>query len=88
MNVVVRPWNFFSSFHIGTLVVVEKRAVIEDQTHVRLVVVKDIIAKDLTTRKVLRQKQCLRAYRHQHIFLERTSGKNPETSCSESRRKL
>ena len=86
MNVAVRPWKFVSSSHIGTLVVVEKRAVIEDQAQVRLVVAKDIIAKDLTTRKVLRQKQCLRACRHQHIFLESTSGKNPETSCLESRR--
>ena len=43
------------SSHIGTLVVVEKRAVIEDQAQVRLVVAKDIIAKDLTFREVLGQ---------------------------------
>ena len=42
---VVRPWRIYSSFHIGTLVVVEKRAVIEDQAYVRRVVVKAIIAK-------------------------------------------
>ena len=85
---VVRPGNFFSSLHIGTLVVVEKRAVIEDQTNVRLVVGKGIIAKGLAIRKVFRQKQCLPACRHQRIFFEIVSCKNSETSCSESRRKM
>ena len=33
--------------HIGTLVVVQNRAVIEDQGDVRLVVAKDIIEQDL-----------------------------------------
>ena len=79
----VRPWNF-CSFYIGTLVVVQKRAVIEDQTRMRLVVAKDIIAKNLTTREVSGQKKYLPAYRHNHIFFESTSGKNPVTSCLES----
>ena len=47
-------WNIYS-LHIGTLVVVDNRAVIEDQGHVRLVVDKDIMAKDLAFRKVFRQ---------------------------------
>ena len=81
-------WNFSVSFHVGTLVVVEKRAVIEDQTHVRLVVVKDIIAKGLPTRKVVRQKQCIPVYRHQRILFESASCKNSEPSCLESRRKF
>ena len=54
----------------------------------RLVVVKDIIVKDLVTRNVYRQKQCLPAYRQQHILFESASCKNPETSCLESRRKF
>ena len=66
--------------------VVCKRAVIEDQSHVRVVVAKDIIVKRLTFRKVLRQKQCLPACRHQRIFFEGASCKNSETSCLESRR--
>ena len=81
---VGRPWKFVSRFYIGTLVVVQKRAVIEDQTNVCLVVFKDIIAKDLATRKVMGQKQRLPAYLQQRKFFERTSGKNPETSCLES----
>ena len=84
----VRPWKFFSSFRIGTLVVVEKRAVIEDQAQVRLIVGKGIIAKDLAVRKVLRQKQCLPAYRHHHTLFESAPCKNPETSCLESRGKF
>ena len=43
-----------SNFHIGILVVVEKRAVIEHQTHVRVVVAKEIIAKDVIIREILR----------------------------------
>ena len=50
----VRPSKLYSSFRIGTLVVVQKRPVIEDQANVRLVVAKAIIAKDLATRKVFR----------------------------------
>ena len=50
---VFRRWKAYR-FDIGTLVVVEKRAVIEDQTHVRLVVAEDIIAKVLAFRKVCR----------------------------------
>ena len=80
----VRPCKFFDRFYIGTLVVVHKRAVIEDQTRMRLVVAKDIILKKLATREVLGHKQCLPAYWQNHIFFERTSGKNPVTSCLES----
>ena len=77
-----------SNFHIGILVVVEKRAVIEHQTHVRVVVAKAIIAKDVIIREILRQKQCLPAYWHLLILFESASCKNPETGCSESRRKF
>ena len=83
----VRPY----SFHIGALVVVENRAVIEEQTQVRLVVAKEIMVKALAIRKVIRQKQCLPAYesyRHRHTLFESASCKNPETSCLESRRKF
>ena len=40
---------------IDTLVVVYKRAVIDDQSTVRLVVAKDVIANDLGPRQVVRQ---------------------------------
>ena len=79
----VRPWKFYSSIRIGTFVVVQKRAVIEDQANVRLVVTKAIIAKDLASRKDFRQKQYLPAYIQVLIFFERKSGKYPETSCLE-----
>ena len=42
--------------HIGILVVIENRAVIEGQTHVCFVVGKYIIADSLSMRKVFRQK--------------------------------
>ena len=84
---VVGPWKFYS-FHIGILMVVEKRAVIDDQTRVRLVVAKNIIAKDLASRKVFRQKQCLPCCWHQLILFESASCKNSETSCLGSRRKF
>ena len=54
MNVTIRPENRYSS-RIGTLVVVQKRAVIDYQSRVRLVVAKDVIPKDLTPRHVVRQ---------------------------------
>ena len=54
MDVGVRPGNR-CSFHIGTLVVVQKRAVIDYQTRVRLIVIKDVIANDLRPRQVVRQ---------------------------------
>ena len=79
-----RLFKFFSRFYIGTLVVVHKRAIIEDQTRMRLVVAKDIILKDLATREVFGQKQYLPAYWQNHVFFERTSGKNPVTGCLES----
>ena len=79
-----RLFKFFSRYYIGTLVVVQKRAVIEDQNRMRLVVAKDIILKDLTIREVFGQKKYLPAYRQNHIFFESTSGKNPVTSCLES----
>ena len=52
MNVVAP--SKVSSSDIGTLVVVEKRAVIEDQANVRLVVGVNIMAKELAIRKVIR----------------------------------
>ena len=76
------------SSRIETLVVVANRAVIEGQTYMRLVMPKDIVAKDLGSRKVFRQKQCLPAYRHQVILFESASCKNSETSCLESRGEL
>ena len=85
---VVRPFSYSFTFRIGTLVVVEKRAVIEKQTHVRRVVVKDVIEKDLVFRKVYWQKQCIPDYRQRLILFESASCKNSETSCLESRRKF
>ena len=52
----------------------------------RLIVGKDIIAKDLAFRKVVRQKQCLPGPRQNVILFESASCKNSETSCCESRR--
>ena len=84
---VVRLCNCYV-FHIGTIVVVEKRAVIGDQSHVCLVEAKDIFVNDLGTRNVSRQKQSRPECRQLLIHLERTSCKYSETSCSESRRKF
>ena len=83
MNVVKR-WNAYR-FDIGTLVVVKNRAVIEDQSHMRPVVAKGIIVKDLVFRKVCRQKQCLPGCRHQLTLFEIATCKTSETSCLESR---
>ena len=76
---VVNP----SSSRIGTLVVVYKRAVIEIQGHVCLVVVKDIALRTLTPKKVIGQKQCHPAPQHYLILFERASCKNSDTSCLE-----
>ena len=43
------------SFRIGTVVVVTKRAVIDDHSRVRLVVAKYVMANDLGPRNVERQ---------------------------------
>ena len=87
---VVRRWKIciLNSLHIRILVVVKTRAVIEDQGYMRLVVAKDVIAKDLAVRKVIRQNQCLPGCRHHVTLFESASGKNSETSCLESRRIL
>ena len=84
---VVRRWEV-ESLHIGTLVVVHKRAVIEEQARVCFIVRKDIMVNEVVARNVVRQKQCLRTHRHQRIFVESVCCENPETSCSESRRKF
>ena len=73
------------SFHIGTLVVIQNRPVIDDQGHVRLVVAKDIIVKGLAFRNFFRQKQCLPNWRQQVTLFESTSGKSSVTSCLKSR---
>ena len=56
------------SSHIGTLVVVYERAVIESQSHVRLVVAKGIIPRGLAPRKGFGQKQCYPALQHDLII--------------------
>ena len=71
---------------IRTPVVVQKRAVIERQNHVRLVVAKAIIPNAQAGRKVLRHKQCRPAPNQYLMFVESASRKNSETSCLESRR--
>ena len=73
---------------IETLVVVYKRAVIERQSHVRLVVGKGIIPRGLVLRKGFGQKQSHPAPQHYFIFVESTSCENSHASCSESRRKF
>ena len=66
---------------IGTLMVVKKRAVIERQSHVRLVVAKGIFPRGLVVRKGFGQKQCHPAPQHYLILFERSSCKNSDTSC-------
>ena len=83
---VVCPYTYNSC--IGTVVVVKKRAVIERQSRVRLVVLENIIPKGQARRqKVFRQKQCP-APQDCIIFFESTPCKSSETSCLESRRKF
>ena len=86
LKVHVVPCFYF--FYIGTLVVVENRDVIERQSHVCIVVVKQIIRRRQALRKVCRQKYCHPAPNHHLIFFESASCKNSETSCLESRRKF
>ena len=83
--VVVVNIREMNSLHIGTLVVVCNRAVIENQSCVCLVVCKDVI---LAVWTVFRQKQCHPAPQHYLVFFESASCKNSETSCLESRRKF
>ena len=73
---------------IGTLVVVEKRAVIERYSRVRVVVVKFVMPKDQTLRKYVRQKQRDPGLNQHLIFVETAPCKNSQTSCLESRRKV
>ena len=54
MDIRARPYKC-CSFRIGTLVVVQKRAVIEYQTRVCLVVAKDVIINGLRLRQVVGQ---------------------------------
>ena len=82
---VVSPYKYNS--RIGTVVVVKNRAVIERQSHVRLIVMENIIPRGQVRRQVFRQKQC-RAPHHNIIFFEITPCKSSETSCSESRREF
>ena len=77
-----------SSYRIDTLVVVYKRAVIQIQGRVRLVVAKDITPEGLTQREVVGQKQCHPAAQHYLILFESAPCKNSKTSCLESRRKF
>ena len=57
-RVRVRSSNRSYSFRIGTLVMVYKRAVIEIQSHVRLVVAKAVTLEGLAPRKASGQKKC------------------------------
>ena len=82
---LVFPYGY--NFRIGTVVVVKKRAVIERQSHVRLVVQENIIPRGQARRQVFRQKQCPAPHDY-IIFLERTPCKTSETSYLESRRKF
>ena len=85
---VFRPFNF-CCIHIRTLVVVYNRAVIQDQRHVCLVVLKGIMREGLTSiQKVSRQKQCLPTYQHQLMLFESASCKNSETNCLKPRCKF
>ena len=77
-----------NSPRIGALVVVYNRAVIQNQSSVRLVVAKDVIPSILAHYTVCRQKQCHPAPQHYLVFFESVSCKNSDTSCLESRRKL
>ena len=77
----VCSWKY-RRYHIGTIVVVEKRAVIENQQRVRLVVAKDIIAHKFGTRIVVWQEKCSPQCRHLAIlFFEIASCKDPNASC-------
>ena len=99
-KVVIRTWKPHSNLEmqifvyvkpvirIITPMVVEKRAVIERHSHVRLIEAKDIIPNTQALGKVFGQKQCHPAPNHDLIFLESASCKNSETSCLESRRKF
>ena len=73
------------SSRIGTLAVVYKRAVIESQSHVRLVVAKDIIPRGLSLKKGLGQKECHPAPQHVLVSVEIASCENSDATCSESR---
>ena len=75
------------NFRIRTVVVVKNSAVIERQSHVRLVVLENIIPRGQVRTQVFRQEQC-RAPHQYFIFFEITSCKSPETSYLESRRKF
>ena len=85
---VVNHCFFLKGSHIGTLVVVYNRSVIEIQSHVRLVVAKGITPECLALNKVVGQKQCLPAPQNCFILFESASCKNSETSWLESRRKF
>ena len=78
MDVVV-PYLYIS--RVETVVVVYNRAVIERQSHVRLVVAKEIIPRGLAYMKVFREKQCYPAPQHYLAFFESASCKNSDTSC-------
>ena len=53
---VVFKWHYMNRSRIGTILVVYKRAVIENQSFVRLVVAKDVIPSGLALYTVDRQK--------------------------------
>ena len=69
------------SYRVGTLQVVENRAVIEIQSYVRFVEAKGIIPRGLPPRKVSRQIQCHAAPQHYLALFESASCKNSEASC-------
>ena len=68
--------------HIGALVVVRKRAVIEDESHVRVVVAEDVVVNQLVSWDVFGQIQRFPDRGHYLIFFKSLSCKNSVTACS------